>query len=385
MTKSFFPLWLVTMLSLLAIKSNSQEVKFTFLDEEVELLYNNFLFDDSNCLSSIECLKKFHVDFIVSNSDFITHTLKWYSKFPEDYVFAAFLKKVCQEVVSFENKRIKDMMLWVLLSENGYNIPIVYSEEDFYLIGIWDYVLVSGSYIDYKGKKFIGINSPLNLDIKKYNVLELFPDQDYIYFDNYFKKTKKLSPKKKLTKKRFYMTDRDSIDLFFDELLIQKLSYLPNFGLDTKIIKKKFSKHLCTSLIKPIRKTRKKRGYGEAIKLVIDFCRVNVKYQLDSVSTIYEDRTFFPEETLYYQYGDCEDIVVLASFLLKELFDIHSIIVIYEDHVNLGVLNVFDKAEKNNLFQYKNKEYLLIDLTAPDPLSAINRPSSSIIDIIETP
>lgn len=86
------------------------------------------------------------------------------------------------------------------------------------------------------------------------------------------------------------------------------------------------------------------------------------------------DRAFFPEETLYYPYSDCEDHAILFSRLVRDLIGLKVLLVYYKtpesrgEHLAAAVH--FDKAPSmgnGDAFIYENEYYYVCDPTNWDP------------------
>lgn len=66
----------------------------------------------------------------------------------------------------------------------------------------------------------------------------------------------------------------------------------------------------------------------------------------------------YPYETLYENKGDCEDMAILASYLLNK-FDIDNVIIETEDHVGLGIA----VPSEGLVFNFNDKEYYYAETT----------------------
>lgn len=68
---------------------------------------------------------------------------------------------------------------------------------------------------------------------------------------------------------------------------------------------------------------------------------------------------YFPEETAFYPYADCEDLSVFLSWLVRRYITNNVLILYYPNHVAIAVER-YD-GYKGEVFTYRDKEYLICD------------------------
>lgn len=98
----------------------------------------------------------------------------------------------------------------------------------------------------------------------------------------------------------------------------------------------------------------------EAVNMLLRFVQTAFSYQTDKEQFNYE-KVFFPEETLFYPYSDCEDRTILFSFLVKHLLKLDVIALRYSDHMAAAV--EFSSQPKLDGFVHKNRHYTFADPT----------------------
>lgn len=74
----------------------------------------------------------------------------------------------------------------------------------------------------------------------------------------------------------------------------------------------------------------------EAANILIGFVQTAFEYQLDEV-VWGQDRPFFPEETLFYPFSDCEDRAALFSNLIRDLLGLDTVLLYYPGHLAMAV------------------------------------------------
>jgi len=71
------------------------------------------------------------------------------------------------------------------------------------------------------------------------------------------------------------------------------------------------------------------------------------------------DKHNFPEETLYYEFSDCDDRAVLFASLIREIYNMNSIALDYTQHINIGIYYYEnDKRWKSILYNDKGAIHL---------------------------
>lgn len=89
------------------------------------------------------------------------------------------------------------------------------------------------------------------------------------------------------------------------------------------------------------------------------FTRYAFLFENDS-KTFGKEKRLSPEETLLYEYSDCEDRAALFFYLVKEIYNLPMIVLVYPKHVTIGVQ--FDKPVGNPIV-YNGKKYSVCEPT----------------------
>lgn len=73
------------------------------------------------------------------------------------------------------------------------------------------------------------------------------------------------------------------------------------------------------------------------------------------------DRAFFPEETLYYPYCDCEDRSILLSRMVRDLLGLHCVLIHYPGHLAMAVQ--FTDDVKGDCIMLQGEKFTVCDPT----------------------
>lgn len=102
------------------------------------------------------------------------------------------------------------------------------------------------------------------------------------------------------------------------------------------------------------------KSEADAANILINFVQTAFVYKTDGEVWGLE-RAFFPEETLYYPYSDCEDRAILFCSLVKEVLGLDVAFVSYPGHLAAAVH--FSEDIPGDFFMVDGKRYLVCDPT----------------------
>lgn len=98
----------------------------------------------------------------------------------------------------------------------------------------------------------------------------------------------------------------------------------------------------------------------EAANIIINFVQTAFEYKTDD-EVWGDERSFFPEESLYYPYCDCEDRSILFSRLVRDLMGLDVVLLYYPGHLATAVC--FDEYISGDYIIVNGRRYLVCDPT----------------------
>lgn len=98
----------------------------------------------------------------------------------------------------------------------------------------------------------------------------------------------------------------------------------------------------------------------EAANILINFVQTALEYKTDD-EVWGTERSFFPEESLYYPYCDCEDRSILFSRLVRDLMGLDVVLLYYPGHLATAVC--FSEQISGDYIVVNNRRYLVCDPT----------------------
>lgn len=102
------------------------------------------------------------------------------------------------------------------------------------------------------------------------------------------------------------------------------------------------------------------KSEADAANIILNFVQTAFEYKTDDEVWGYE-RPFFPEETLYYPYCDCEDRAILFCRLIRNVLRLETTFVSYPGHLAAAVH--FTEDIPGDFFLVNGKRYLVCDPT----------------------
>ena len=98
----------------------------------------------------------------------------------------------------------------------------------------------------------------------------------------------------------------------------------------------------------------------EAVERILNFVQTAFVYEYDD-KVWGGDRVFFPEETLFYPYADCEDRSILFSRIVRDLLNLPVVLIDYPGHLATAV--AFPEIEQGDYISLNGKRFTICDPT----------------------
>jgi hypothetical protein len=102
------------------------------------------------------------------------------------------------------------------------------------------------------------------------------------------------------------------------------------------------------------------RTEAETVNLLLRFVQTAFAYQVDA-QQFGREKIFFPEETLFYPFSDCEDRAILFAFLVQELLGLEVVGLDYPGHMATAVK--FTEEQAGDSVLYQGQKYMVCDPT----------------------
>ena len=281
---------------------------------------------------------------------------------PDDWLFYQLIRKTAQQISpKAENYQRYTLYKWFFLTRCGYDATVsiagdsllfyVQCDENIYNIPYHirngkQYVCLNyhdyGGNIDFEKQRFteIVMSIPEAQRAFSYKVTQLpdFTSSDYqekefnfTYYQNEYHFKIKLNPQVK--------------NIFANYPVVDYESYF-NIPL---------SRGTYQSLIPLLKKNLKGMSRKNGVDFLMRFTRYAFLYETDSKNFGGEKR-LTPEQTLLYEQSDCEDRAALFFCLVKEIYNLPMLVLVFPEHVTIAIK--FDKHTRNAIVYNGNSYYI---------------------------
>ncbi|MFD1256869.1 hypothetical protein ACFQ3S_08670 [Mucilaginibacter terrae] len=300
-----------------------------------------------------------------------------------DWLYYQLVRRVAQQIShKADNYARYTLYKWFLLAKSGYDARLALSKRKviFYIYNNEDISDIPFFMVD--GKKFMCLNyhdypntdlhqelpSPVN--IKVFNANRAFsyevtrmPDfKPANYFD------------KQLAFVYDHKTYHFNIKLSHD---VENI-FINYPGVDFKsYFNIPLTKETYGSLIPLLRRNVKKMDQKKGVDYLMRFTRYAFLYE-DDVVNYGKEKRMSPGETLFSNYSDCDDRAGLFFYLVKEIYDVPMIALLYPTHITIAVQ--FDKPEGETIV-YNGKVYSVCEPTLQPEDLRIGQVSSKLKNI----
>lgn len=276
-----------------------------------------------------QLIRKVSEQIVPKSKNYIQYTLyKWYFLVTSGY----------DSFLTYHEKKI---LFYVKCQENIYNIPLRLEKGIQYVcLNYHDY-----GTINFQTEKFRKISTDKYIDGKAFTYTV-----NNISNNDPFTIEKWLHFSYNNTEYTFKLRLDPNIASYFKNY--PSLDYKNHFNIPV-------SQETYNSLIPSLKKYLKGMNQRSGVDFLMHFTRYAFLFKPDT--EIYgKDKRFSPEMTLLSESSDCEDRVSLLYFLIKEIYDLPMIIIVYPQHVSIAV--EFTKTRGNTIV-YNGRKFSICDPT----------------------
>jgi len=132
-----------------------------------------------------------------------------------------------------------------------------------------------------------------------------------------------------------------------------------------------------SSLIPTLRKNVQGMNQKKGVDYLMRFTRYAFLYQNDD-SNFGKEKRLSPEQTLLSKYSDCDDRAALFFYLVREIYDLPMIALLYPTHISMAVQ--FNKPMSSSII-YKGGKYSVCESTPQEQNLKIGQIASSLKNV----
>lgn len=344
-----------------------QNLHFTFYGNDIDVPVTQSLNVPFASEPSKESVQSFYNSLNAGDYQPVIHSLLDYkAKYQlNDWIFYQLIRATAQQIApKADNYYRYTLYKWFLLNKSGYEASLsftnnqlrFYVKSDEEILDIPYYNRDGKQYVclnihDYAGSIFqqgifqlIDVTIPEGTKVFSYKVTQLpdFTPDDYIVKDIHFEYgNEPYHFKVKLNKQ---------VSAIFRNYPV--VDYASYFNIP-------LSKETYSSLIPALKKNIKGMKQKGGVDFLMRFTRNAFLYETDA-KIFGKEKRLSPEQTLMNDYSDCDDRAALFFCLVKEIYDLPMIVLLYPTHVTIAVK--FDKPVGNTI-DYNGAKYSICEPT----------------------
>jgi hypothetical protein len=218
--------------------------------------------------------------------------------------------------LAFINEKL---LLYVQSNDNIYDIPLFsLNEKQFVCLNIHDFAK-----INFKESELIKVdivvNNATNPFSYKINSIPDFKEKFINEREVFFKYHRRMNI--------FNITIDEQMEILFNNYPAVDFDFYFNIPVSQKTY---------NSLIPVLKKAIRKMSQKNGVDYLMQFTRNAFLYETDQRNFGAEKR-LSPEQTLMNKYSDCDDRVSLFYYLIKEVYNLPVIVLLYPTHVTIAV------------------------------------------------
>ncbi|WP_413667979.1 hypothetical protein ACEN9X_26405 [Mucilaginibacter sp. Mucisp86] len=364
---------------------NNRRLCFAFYDGTFNADAGTLLLSDTAHEPSLKNIENFYDNVNAGNYNSLLQALLSYKEEHKlnDWLYYQLVRKTAQQI-SPKEKNYSNYTLykWFLMVKSGYDARLALAGKKiiFYVYNNEDISDIPSYTVD--GKKYMCLNihdypgtdlttepaMPVNIDVPgavnpfSYKVTRMpeFTPADYIEKDLQFTYRHKAY--------YFKIKLNPLVDSIFRNYPVVDFESYFNIPL---------SKETYGSLIPLLKQNVSRMDVTKGVDYLMHFTRYAFLYENDNINFGKEKR-LSPEETLFAQYSDCDDRAALFFYLVKEIYNLPMIAVLYPTHITMAVQ--FEKPVGKPLL-YKGKAYSFCEPTPQLHDLKIGQVSASLTQI----
>jgi hypothetical protein len=334
---------------------------FEFYDNIFNIEFDQSIIIDAPPILSDQSVKQFYKDINAGNYSKVVDSLLSYKEKRQlnDWLYYQLVRKVAQQVSpKAENYNRYTLYKWFLMVKSGYDARLalagnklifyILNDEDvsdipFFMIGPKKYMTLN--YHDFE-RPDLHADPPVPVDISiseaskpfSYKVTRM-PD---FKSENYF--TKELNFNYHNKEYYFEIKLNADVEKIFTNYPVMDFESYFNIPL---------SKETYSSLIPFLKSNIKGMSQKKGVDYLMRFTRYAFLYE-DDEKNFGKEKRLSPEETLFSRYSDCDDRAALFFYLVKEIYNLPMIALLYPTHINIAIQ--FSKPIGTPIY-YKGKIY----------------------------
>ena len=361
---SHFPFIVCALISLIFSLQNvkAQSYSFEFYDGTFNFSLDTSFVIKTAEIASSQSAKDFYSYADKSNYQPVISSLTDYKKRNNlnDWIFYQLIRKTAQQISpKGENYSRYTLYKWFLLAKCGYDAKIAVGNGQIIFYVKNDEDISDIPFFEIDGKKYMCLNyhdyGKLFKQAGAYKEVEIsVPEAEHSFSykvtrmpdfkpDSYTEKDIQFSYNQQVN--HFKLKINEDVEAIFKNYPIVDFETYFNIPL---------SRETYSSLIPVLKENLKKMNQRKGVDYLMRFTRYAFLYEDDS-DNFGKEKRFSPEQTLLNNASDCDDRAALFFYLVKEIYNLPMLAVLYPSHLTIAVQ--FEQPIGKSTILYNGKKY----------------------------
>ena len=335
---------LLTFLVFITCKSNSRDINVFFLGDSIHLNIDDKFFVQAEGNLSDQFIHTFYLHVNESNYLPIIQALKSFqNKYQlNDWLYYQLIRSTAQAISpKGENYHRYTLYKWFLLAKSGYEATLSFSEKNLLFYVRSDDNIYGIPFFKRDEKQYVCLNyhDYGKIDFEKEIVVEttLRIEEANKSFSYKITQLPDFRPDDYQIKE-LQFNYQDKVYHFKVKLNTQVKNMFTNYPVADfeTYFNIPLSKETYSSLIPELKKNIQELSQANGVDYLMRFTRYSFLYENDQINFGKEKR-LSPEQTLLYEHSDCDDRAALFFYLVKEIYNLPMIVLLYPTHVTIAV------------------------------------------------
>jgi hypothetical protein len=344
-----------------------QNLRFEFCGDTISVPVDAALIRSFNSTPTQESVQEFYSALDKSNYQPAIMALTSFRDGHKlnDWIYYQLIRKTAQQISpKVENYERYTLYKWFLLSKSGYDARLGIADNRLLFYVLSNDNIYNIPYYMSEGRQYVCLNIhdyaaidiakypvvPVELDVTEgkkafsYRITQMpdFAAADYT--------TKDLGFSYNNRQYHFKVRINPQVKTMFTNYPV--VDYESYFNIP-------LSKETHSSLIPLLKEEVKNMKQLKGVDYLMQFTRNAFLYEDDN-KVFGKEKRMSPEQTLLHEYSDCDDRAALFYYLVKEVYDLPMIAVLYPTHITIAVK--FDKPTGETI-EYNGSKYSLCEPT----------------------
>lgn len=341
--KMFLSLALVFTTFYVSAQSKSYNISFEMFNDTFNLHLDSSLSVETPAVVNEDFIKSSYQKLDTQNYAAITTPLTAYKEKHQlnDWLYYQLIRKTAEQISpKKENYERYTFYKWFLMVKSGYDARLTIADDRIILYVYNDEDISDIPSLKFNGKKFMCLNyhDYNNADLNENPPTDMIRIPDATHAFSY--KVTRMPDFKPTdyTEKRVEFNYKHKVYHFNLKVSPEVDALFKNYpGVDFEsYFNIPLTKETYGSIIPLMKKNLAGMNQKKGVDYLMKFTRYAFLYENDEVNFGKEKR-LSPEETLFSKYSDCDDRAALFFFLVKEIYNLPMIALLYPTHITMAV------------------------------------------------